>query len=281
MAVIAIMQGRLIPPENGRFQAFPRERWRDEFALAKAAGLDAIEWIYDVYGADVNPLALESGIAEMGELSREHGIAVVSCCADYFMDRPFVKAVAGEFTELTDHLLWLLGQCEAAGIKRVVLPFVDASRIEDREQDDRVAAMLERVLPEAQRCNVELHLETAYAPASFAAMLARLPHPMLLANYDSGNSSSLGYDVREELAAYGPRIGSVHIKDRIRGGGTVPLGTGNANIPALLEGLSELGYSGDFVLQVARDMDGTEVEWARHNRAFLHRAMAALEEGVR
>src|SRR5262245_45043090 len=144
MARIAIMQGRLIPPENGRFQTFPRERWRDEFALAKAAGLDAIEWIYDVYGADVNPLALESGIAEIRELSREHGIAVVSCCADYFMDRPFVKAMGGGFAELTDHLIWLLGQCEAAGIKRVVLPFVDASRIEEREQEDRVAAMLKQ-----------------------------------------------------------------------------------------------------------------------------------------
>jgi len=38
---LGIMQGRLVPPEAQRFQCFPRQRWRDEFALAAAAGLDA------------------------------------------------------------------------------------------------------------------------------------------------------------------------------------------------------------------------------------------------
>ena len=28
---IGIMQGRLVPPVKGRIQAFPSERWRDEF----------------------------------------------------------------------------------------------------------------------------------------------------------------------------------------------------------------------------------------------------------
>src|SRR5215475_11817806 len=132
MARIAIMQGRLIPPEDGRFQSFPRERWRQEFAFAKAAGLDAIEWIYDLYGADANPMATKEGIAEMRRYEQESGIEVVSCCADYFMDRPFVEADHAEFADLADHLHWLLERCQATGITRLVLPFVDASRIESR-----------------------------------------------------------------------------------------------------------------------------------------------------
>src|SRR5215475_4295246 len=126
MALIAIMQGRLVPPEGGRFQSFPRDCWRDEFAFAKTAGLDAIEWIYDAYGADVNPLATDHGIVEMRGFSQEYGIAVVSCCADYFMDWPFVKADPAAFAGLADHLKWLIGRCELAGITRVVMPFVDA-----------------------------------------------------------------------------------------------------------------------------------------------------------
>src|SRR5262249_49779849 len=102
MQRIAIMQGRLSPPEGGRFQCFPRERWREEFAFAAAAGLDAIEWIYDLHGAGVNPLASDNGIAEMRSLSARHGIAVVSLCADYFMDRPFVTAGCVEFAELRE-----------------------------------------------------------------------------------------------------------------------------------------------------------------------------------
>ena len=62
MSRVAIMQGRLVPPEAGRFQSFPRDRWRDEFAFAAQAGLDAIEWIYDQYGEDVNPLTTSDGI---------------------------------------------------------------------------------------------------------------------------------------------------------------------------------------------------------------------------
>ncbi len=59
-----IMQGRLVPPDDGRFQSFPRERWRDEFPNAVAAGIDYIEWIVDAYGADVNPILSAEGLAE-------------------------------------------------------------------------------------------------------------------------------------------------------------------------------------------------------------------------
>jgi L-ribulose-5-phosphate 3-epimerase len=278
---IAIMQGRLVPPEGGIFQCFPRERWRDEFAHAAATGLDAIEWIYDLRGADANPLASDAGIAEMRGRSMECGVAVVSVCADYFMDRPFVKADSRDFAELTGLLLWLIGRCQIARITRLVLPFVDASKIESAEQETRVVEMLTRVLSEAERAGVELHLEISYGPGECARLLGRLPHRMLKANYDSGNSSSLGYDVREEFAAYGERVGSVHIKDRVRGGCTVPLGTGDADLPALFDCLEGVGYTGDFVLQVARGEAGDEVAWARKNRAFVVEQLSAIPGGVR
>jgi hexulose-6-phosphate isomerase len=150
---------------------------------------------------------------------------------------------------------------------------VDASQIRTVEQADRVTRLLSGVLPYASACRVELHLETSLAPVRFAELLAAIPHPMLKANYDSGNSSSLGYDVRQELAEYGPRIGSVHIKDRVRGGSTVPLGSGDADISALLSGLADLNYTGDCVLQVARSTDGEEIAWARANREYLQQQL--------
>jgi L-ribulose-5-phosphate 3-epimerase len=268
---IAIMQGRLAPPQDGHFQCFPSNLWPEEFPSAAAAGLDAIEWIYDLQGAAVNPIATDDGIREMNALSERHGIAVTSVCADYFMDRPFATAAPAEFAELTDHLQWLVERCRMAGITRVVLPFVDGSRIATDKQQNLIVEMLRHTLPHAERAGVELHLETSLEPAAFAALLDSLLHPLLKANYDSGNSASLGYDVRQELAAYGSRIGSVHIKDRIRGGGTVPLGNGNADIPALLRGLDEICYQGDYVLQVARAIEGDELNWASRNRTLLMR----------
>jgi hexulose-6-phosphate isomerase len=270
---IAIMQGRLVPPQDGCFQCFPRNLWREEFPSAAAAGLEAIEWIYDLQGAAMNPIATDDGIREMNALSERHGIAVASVCADYFMDKPFAAAAPAEFAELTAHLQWLVERCRKAGITRAVLPFVDSSRIATAAQQNRIVEMLRQALPHAERAGVELHLETSLEPEAFAALLDSLPHPWLKANYDSGNSASLGYDVGQELAAYGSRIGSVHIKDRIRGGGTVPLGSGNADIPSLLRGLDEICYQGDYVLQVARAKEGGELDWAARNRKLLLQLM--------
>jgi L-ribulose-5-phosphate 3-epimerase len=281
MSRIGIMQGRLIPPQGGRFQCFPVGRWREEFPAASIAGLDAIEWIYDLQGADANPLATDHGISEIKALCRRHGISVVSVCADYFMDRPFVIATKAEFAELTAHLCWLIERCHLASFTRMVLPFVDRSRIDTTEQLECVVEMLRHVLPIAAGAGLEIHLEASLDPQTFAGLLARLPDPVFKVNYDSGNSSSLGYDVREELTAYGMRIGSVHIKDRVRGGGSVPLGKGNADIPALLAGLIEIEYPGDYVMQIARGKPGDEVEWGQRNRDFLTRALRRAKGAAR
>lgn len=269
--MLGIMQGRLVPPEGPFYQCFPRTGWETEFERAEEAGLDAIEWIYDVYGADVNPIATDAGHDRMRALSAKHAVAVRSVCADYFMERPLVRASESELRERLQTLTWLLGRCAKLGIERVVLPFVDASKLESDEEVRGLAKTLATVLPVATETKVELHLETALDPRQFAALLELLPSEMVWVNYDSGNSSSLGYAPREEFAAYGERVGSVHIKDRVLGGSTVELGTGGADFPALFESLAKVGYGRDFILQAARMEIGGEVELARRNRAFVER----------
>jgi L-ribulose-5-phosphate 3-epimerase len=122
------MQGRLTPPEPERFQAFPRTRWKDEFTLAAQVPLAYIEWIYDLYGADANPLT--GDIVELQAASRTTGVATRSMCADYFMDLPFLRCSARECAERQEFLHKLLRLARQVGIERAVLPFVDASRIE-------------------------------------------------------------------------------------------------------------------------------------------------------
>lgn len=266
---IGIMQGRLVPPTENRIQCFPRERWQDEFGLAAEAGLDAIEWIYDLYGADVNPIATDGGLARIRELASSTRVQVRSLCADYFMDRPLLRASKPAIDERVETLVWLLGRCGMLGISRVVLPFVDASAIDSDADLRDVAHILEFVLPVLDSRGVELHLETSLSPVRFGELLARVPHGKIKVNYDSGNSSSLGYLPVDEFAVYGARVGSVHIKDRVRGGGTVPLTTGDTDFEALFACLRRQGYEGDFVLQVARGPAGDEVAWARRSRDFV------------
>jgi hexulose-6-phosphate isomerase len=271
MARIGIMQGRLLPPEDNRIQYFPREDWADEFSLAAAAGLDSIEWIFDACGADVNPLATDAGVELIRSMSASNRISVLSVCADYFMDEPLVRADAGELKMRLDTLRWLMHRCRLLGMNRLVLPFVDASHIDTDAELESVVSTLDLALKTAEETGMEIHLETSLPPSRFAELLRRVPHPMLKVNYDSGNSASLGYRPQEEFEAYGARVGSVHIKDRVLGGETVPLGTGHADFAAVFDGLRRVDYSGDFILQAARGTPGGEVVWARRNRAFIQK----------
>jgi len=276
MTRFGIMQGRLVPPVADRFQCFPRQNWADEFPLAAEAGLDCIEWIYDEFGADVNPIATDDGIESIRRLSDRHGIRVVSLCADYFMDRPLVRATDGELNDRIDVLLWLIDRAHRLGIERIVLPFVDVSRIETDSEFEQVIETISRSAVRAEESGIELHLETSLGPERFAELLGPLPAGTVKVNYDIGNSASLGYEPRAEFAAYGDRVGSVHIKDRVNGGGTVPLGSGDADLPAVFDCLQSLDYAGDFVLQVARATPGDEARWARQNLERVHAYLSGV-----
>ena len=268
-----VMQGRLSPPEDGRFQSFPRGSWREEIARARATGLDYIEWIHDDYDRGVNPIFTAEGRAELAALKQEHAIETPAVCGDWFMDFPFVRCTAAERAEREGHLHEVIGIAAEIGARRVVLPFVDQSRITNEDEKQVALAVLKSALPHAKEHGVELHLEADFGPAEFREFLSRLEDPFLKVNWDSGNSSGLGYVASEEFAAYGDRLGSVHIKDRYRkpegGIETRPLGTGSADFADVFSSLKKLGYSGGVTLQVARGAPGDEVEFLKGQLAFV------------
>lgn len=270
-----VMQGRLSPPEAGRFQSFPRNSWRREIALAREAGLDYIEWIYDEYGASANPISTPGGITELNSLKQRHEVATPAICGDWFMDFPVIRCTAEERQEREIVLHGLLHKAQQIGASRIVLPFVDASSIRTEDEKETVLQMLLRALPIAEKCGVELHLEADFPPPDFAEFLARINHPMVKVNYDTGNSSGLGYVASQEFRAYGNRIGSIHFKDRLRlpGGGiaTKPLGEGSANFKDVFASIRSIEYRGGFTLQVARGEDGHEVHWIRKQLDFIRR----------
>lgn len=257
------MQGRLSPPEDGRFQSFPRARWAAEIELGPQVPLRGIEWIYDLYGEGANPLETQQGRADLAGKLTHAGLSVKSICADYFMDCPLVRIDRALLQQRADRLSWLISICPELHIGRIVLPFVDASKISGSNDAENVLFVLHRILPKAVHCGVELHLETDMDPRNFRSFLDEIKHPLIKVNYDSGNSGSLGYAPAEEFSAYGDRIGSFHIKDRVLGGGTVSLGTGNVDFASLRKALIDIDYRGDFVMQVARGSPGDELNWLK------------------
>lgn len=276
MVPVGIMQGRLLPSFEKRFQAFPADGWRDEFPRAQAAGLDCIEWIYEEPHEADNPMGSEAGQAALRALVEQTGVAVRSICADYYMTARLLDDEARAVNAHVDHLRWLIGQAGRFGIRYMVLPFVDSSSLKGPEARAALPGVLRSVLDTAEAASVELHLETDLPPGSFRDLLAALNHPLVKANYDIGNSASLGYAPEEELTLLAPWLGSVHVKDRVKGGGTVPLGTGNADLPTCFRLIRAAGFDRWYILQAARaaEVGEDEVALAARNRCFVERQVA-------
>jgi L-ribulose-5-phosphate 3-epimerase len=273
---IGIMQGRLSPPVGGRIQSFPVDSWRQEFPRARKAGLNCIEWVYEVDTEADNPLRTEAGVMEIGNLVRESGVAVWSICADFYMKERLVGDDGAPRAPVVEHLNLLLQRASWLGVRYIVLPFVDESSLNSGAELEGALEVLRRLMPRAQAAGVELHLETDLEPSLLVQMLQKMSHPLLRANYDIGNSASLGHDPVEELTLLSPWLGSVHVKDRLRGGGTVPLGTGAADFATCFRLLVQNHYRGPFILQAAREEGLSEIELAIRNRQFVETHLATV-----
>lgn len=266
MTDLGFMQGRLCDMVDGRIQAFPWRDWEAEFATAGRLGFGLMEWTLDLERLHENPLMTDAGRARIRALSAEHGVRVGSLTGDCFMQGPFYKDAdrAARLAELRA----VVEASAAVGISKVVFPLVDHGRLETREQEDDLVATLAPMAPWLDGLGVQLVFESDFPPTELARFIARLPGAFGV-NYDSGNSASLGYDPTEELAAYGDRVLNVHVKDRVLGGTTVPLGTGNLDWPKVVAGLRAAGYAGPLILQTARAADGDHAGALCRHRTFV------------
>ena len=253
------MEGRLLPKYQGRYQAHPVGYWRDEFPVAASLGVGLIEFIIDQDGISENALMTEEGIIQLRDVMGKTGVAVASVCADCFMAAPLHskdKIVADQSIANLRHLIL---NASKLGIRDIVIPCVDQSSLRSLDDSARFVAAIESVMELAETKKVNLSLETDLNPETFCRLLERFDSPRITVNYDIGNSASLGYNPREELSAYGARISDVHVKDRKKGGGSVMLGTGDADFDAFFDALSFLDYTGPFIMQAYRDDEGVDV----------------------
>ena len=249
------MQGRLSALVDGKIQAFPWNEWREEFPRAKAIGLSRMEWTIDQERLRENPLTTESGRGAISRLSRGNAVRIPSLTGDCFMQAPFWKADGQTREALIADLDLVLASCAALRIEFVVIPLVDNGKIESPEQTEVLLRVLLDRATSLSRHGTKIVFESDLPPAELAQFVARFPHEIFGINYDVGNSAALGFDCSEEIAAYAPRILNVHVKDRLRGGTTVPLGTGAAELAKAIRLIEHSGYSGQYVLQTARAAD--------------------------
>jgi L-ribulose-5-phosphate 3-epimerase len=257
---IGFMQGRLSPLVGGKIQAFPASCWQEEFRNAQKLGFELMEWTLDQDKLYDNPLLTSAGQAEILELRSTCGVTVLSLTGDCFMQSPFWKAEGSERASLLQDFRAVAKACMAVGIAMMVVPLVDNGRLENRLQEDCLVDALRSESAFLSSLGVKVVFESDYEAKVLARFIARLEPALFGINYDIGNSAALGMQPALEIASYGERILNVHIKDRMLGGTTVPLGTGNADFDTVFSALGRIGYAGKYILQTARATDDGHAE---------------------
>ena len=245
------MQGRLSSPFKNNIQHFPVNHWKEEFQSLVDIGLGCIEWVYEYPTVNQNPLHYSNSLEEIKSIVSQSGIRINTVVADYFMVKHILvpdpikqKANITVLKRLIDH-------STEVGIPIIELPFVDSSSLEVNQFTD-LFNVLEPVCNYAYDKGIKISFETDLSPKDFSNLIGIFSSVPVYINYDMGNSASLGFDPVEEIETLGERIINVHIKDRLLGGTTVPLGEGSVNFYKVFTALKKINYSHDFILQAAR-----------------------------
>jgi len=268
---IGIMQGRLTSRYMGRYQAYPADSWEEEFYLAKDMGFECIEFIFDYENFDQHPLMTLDGREKLNELIKTTGVKIYSICADYFMKFPLFVDNETSRHENVETLINLIKNTSLVGGMDITIPCVDESALKNEKHKALLKKSLDQCLEASLLHGVNINLETDLSPMDIQGLLTDINHPKIKVNYDTGNSASAGYDPEEELSAYGEYISVLHIKDRLLNGGSVQLGTGQADFEKIFRKLNKRSFRGVIIMQAARAAESDdEIGFVKEQLNFLN-----------
>ena len=217
-----------------------------------------------------NPLWTKAGRKEIKKIIAETGVSIDFICADYFMRNPFHKNIKQK-EALSKILKSLVEFAKEINASVVEIPLLDNSSMSSEKDEEAFRRIIMPIMPHAEKHAISISLETDLDPKRFKNFMKKLRHPLIKITYDSGNSSGIGYDPREEFKAYSKHMKNIHIKDRLKGGTTMPLGTGSADLSAVFEMINKHGRIGSIVLQAARGKDGDEFREIKSQITFVER----------
>lgn len=253
---IGFMQGRLSPIVDNKIQSFPWNNWQQEIETASKNNINIIEWTIDDDRLYENPLLTDKGRKEINYLTKKNKVKIPSLTGDCFMQNPFWKTHGEHKKKLQDDFINILYACKKTSISIILIPLVDNGSIENQEQEEELFAFLSSKEKLIKELSLRVCFESDFPPQKLNKFISRYDKQVFGINYDTGNSSAMGFNPYEEFEEYGDRIINIHIKDRPLGGATVPLGDGNADLDGILSLLKKYNYNDNLILQTARSYSG-------------------------
>lgn len=250
------MQGRLSPIVDNKIQSFPWNNWQQEIETASKNNINIIEWTIDDDRLYENPLLTDKGRKEINYLTKKNKVKIPSLTGDCFMQNPFWKTHGEHKKKLQDDFINILYACKKTSISIILIPLVDNGSIENQEQEEELFAFLSSKKKLIKELSLRVCFESDFPPQKLNKFISRYDKQVFGINYDTGNSSAMGFNPYEEFEEYGDRIINIHIKDRPLGGATVPLGDGNADLDGILSLLKKYNYNDNLILQTARSYSG-------------------------
>lgn len=266
--LIGTVQGRLVPSHiENKIQVFPEKNWMEEFSIASVIDCRHIEWILT---NQFNPI-MNMTHDDIQYIRDRFKVKIDVLCYDRLITQELLVAHL-PLNFFSEHICDVIRHCAKLNIKTVVLPLLECASIWVPSIRFQCMDALKKISHVAHENDVRLSFETDL-PAIDVVDLAEQFDAGI--TFDMGNLARRGYNLIEHIETYGHLVDNIHIKDCTRGGMSVPLGSGDADMSNLRRLLVKSGLS-RVTLQVCRPrkpkaaiLKPTDVEWFIFNAASI------------
>jgi fatty-acyl-CoA synthase len=217
---------------------------------ATTLGYDGVE-LRLLDGTPIDPVRDRARVERAVALCRARGLAVPAFDSSCRFNLP---ATAERDRQVAELLAWIaLARALQVPIIRVFGGEQGSADppSSDQEADDRVIRALRQAAPDAERAGVIIAVETHDAFSSarrVSRVLEAVGSTHVAALWDSHHPYRVGESVEQVIAALGPRIAHVHVKDaRRQADGSwqlAPMGEGDVPVRDMIAALDRAGYDG-------------------------------------
>lgn len=270
-----LVQGRALPQEVNSIQYFP-PNWRSEFPLIQKLGFFGIEWIYDKKSEYNNPILNNNGRKEMIQLSLKNRISLENIVFDWFLIHPLLNNDDFSDKQKIEKLLKLIELSAKVGFKRIILPMLEQNSLSIKKRKLKFIDIFRtQVIDSLTTHKIEMHLETDLTPQDEFNLIKEFDNDIMRICYDIGNSASFGFPP-SSINIIKDHVGSVHIKDRIIGGDSVPLGQGSVDFLAVFSILNKINFDGPYTFQVYRNKKSNNIDILEKSIMFINNIISQV-----